>query len=320
MATAKRAQGSQSNVAIAFEADFGTTPATGGVITPIISSSVKASQNLNDSTVIRGDRNPAAPFRGNIDTSGSLTVPVGVIDIGYWLKAAFGQPTSTTTGQAPNKKSEHVFKIGNTMPSLTIEQGYPDVNVFQQFAGVRISKLGFKFGGDAELTASVDVMGCKETLAATTFDAAAKAVNFLPFQNINATIKEGGVTAANILSCDINFDFGLDGDSYAIGNKGFRTYIDPGIVSISGTIKAFFQNKDLLNKAVNGTESSLELRLEQGDWSLTFKLPELVYERLSPGIDGPRGVNIELPFKAYYRADAGKSASIITLVNNQELY
>lgn len=320
MATAKRAQGSQSHVAIAFEADFGTTPSTGGVITPIISSSVKASQNLNDSTVIRGDRNPAAPFRGNIDTSGSLTVPVGVIDIGYWLKAAFGQPTSNTTGQAPNKKSEHIFKIGNTMPSLTIEQGYPDVNVFQQFAGVRVSKLGFKFGGDSELTASVDVMGCKETLAATTFDAAAKAVNFLPFQNLNATIKEGGVTVANILSCDINFDFGLDGDSYAIGGKGFRTYIDPGIVSISGTIKAFFQSKDLLNKAVNGTESSLELRLEQDDWSLTFKLPELVYERQSPGIDGPRGVNIELPFKAYYRADAGRSASIITLVNNQEQY
>ena len=320
MATAKRAQGSQSHVAIAFEADFGTTPTTGGVITPIISSSVKASQNLNDSTVIRGDRNPAAPFRGNIDTSGSLTVPVGVIDIGYWLKAAFGQPTSNTTGQAPNKKSEHVFKIGNTMPSLTIEQGYPDVNVFQQFAGVRVSKLGFKFGGDAELNASVDVMGCKETLATTTFDAAAKALNFLPFQNLNATIKEGGVTVANILSCDINFDFGLDGDSYAIGGKGFRTYIDPGIVSISGTIKAFFQNKDLLNKAVNGTESSLELRLEQDDWSLTFKLPELVYERQSPGIDGPRGVNIELPFKAYYRADAGKSAAIITLVNNQEQY
>ena len=226
MATAKRAQGSQSHVAIAFEADFGTTPTTGGVITPIISSSVKASQNLNDSTVIRGDRNPAAPFRGNIDTSGSLTVPVGVIDIGYWLKAAFGQPTSNTTGQAPNKKSEHVFKIGNTMPSLTIEQGYPDVNVFQQFAGVRVSKLGFKFGGDAELNASVDVMGCKETLATTTFDAAAKALNFLPFQNLNATIKEGGVTVANILSCDINFDFGLDGDSYAIGGKGFRTYID----------------------------------------------------------------------------------------------
>jgi len=92
------------------------------------------------------------------------------------------------------------------------------------------------------------------------------------------------------------------------------------IASISGTIKAFFQNKDLLNKAVNGTESSLELRLEQDDWSLTFKLPELVYERQSPGIDGPRGVNIELPFKAYYRADSGRSASIITLVNNQEQY
>lgn len=320
MATAKRAQGAQSHVAIAFESDFGTTPSTGGVIAPIISSSVKASQNLNDSTVIRGDRNPAAPFRGNIDTSGSLTIPMGVIDIGYWLKAAFGQPTSKATGTDPNKKNEHVFKIGNTMPSLTIEQGYPDIGVFQQFAGVRISKLSFKFGGDSELSATVDVMGCKETLAAATFDAAAKAITFLPFQNLNATIKEGGVSVANILSCDIDFDFGLDGDSYAIGGEGFRTYIDPGIVAISGTIKAFFQNKTLLEKAVNGTESSLELALTQDKWSLNIKLPELVYERQSPGIDGPKGVNIELPFKAYYRADSNKSASVITLINNQEQY
>ena len=86
MATAKRAQGAQSSLTMAFETDFGTTPSTGGVIMPIISSSLKASQNLNDSSVIRGTRNPAAPSRGNIDTSGSIVPPVDVLGFGYWLK------------------------------------------------------------------------------------------------------------------------------------------------------------------------------------------------------------------------------------------
>lgn len=316
MAVAKRAQGAQSSLTMAFETDFGTTPSTGGVVMPIISSSLKASQNLNDSSVIRGTRNPAAPSRGNIDTSGSIVPPVDVIGIGYWLKLGFGAPT--TTAQGTGKK--HVFKIGPDMPSATFEQGYKDISTYQQFSGVRMNKMSLNFGGDAELTASIDVMGCKETMAAVPFDTAPKSITFTPFENLEATIKEGGVTVANVLSMSLDIDFGLDGDSYAIGGKGFRTYIDTGITSVSGTIKAFFQNMDLLNKAVNGTESSLELALTKGTNSLTIKLPELIYERNSPGIDGPKGVNIELPFKAYYGDDAGQSAVVFELINSQASY
>ena len=98
MAVAKRAQGAQSSLTMAFETDFGTTPSTGGVVMPIISSSLKASQNLNDSSVIRGTRNPAAPSRGNIDTSGSIVPPVDVLGFGYWLKLGFGAPTTTAQG------------------------------------------------------------------------------------------------------------------------------------------------------------------------------------------------------------------------------
>lgn len=253
MAVAKRAQGAQSSLTMAFETDFGTTPSTGGVVMPIISSSLKASQNLNDSSVIRGTRNPAAPSRGNIDTSGSIVPPVDVLGFGYWLKLGFGAPT--TTAQGSGKK--HVFKIGPDMPSATFEQGYKDISTYQQFSGVRMNKMSLNFGGDAELTASIDVMGCKETMAAVPFDTAPKSIVFTPFENLEATIKEGGATVANVLSMSLDIDFGLDGDSYAIGGKGFRTYIDTGIIGVSGTIKAFFQNMDLLNKAVNGTESSL---------------------------------------------------------------
>ncbi|WP_277301852.1 phage tail tube protein [Veillonella caviae] len=316
MAIAKRAQGAQSALTMAFEQDFGTTPSTGGVVMPIISSSLKASQNLNDSAVIRGTRNPAAPSRGNIDCSGSVVPPIDVIGFGYWLKLAFGDPVTSVQGSG----HKHVFKIGPDMPSATFEQGYKDISTYQQFSGVRMNKMSLNFGGDSELTASIDVMGCKETMAAVPFDTAPKSITFTPFENLEATIKEGGVTVANVLSMSLDIDFGLDGDSYAIGGKGFRTYIDTGIIGASGTIKAFFQNMDLLNKAVNGTKSSLELTLTKGTNSLTIKLPELIYERNSPGIDGPKGVNIELPFKAYYTDSAEKSAVVFELVNSQASY
>ncbi len=80
------------------------------------------------------------------------------------------------------------------MPSLTIEQGYPDVNVFQQFAGVRISKLGFIFGGDAELTASVDVMGC-ENISGHYILMPLQQKQLISYhsKNLNATIKRVSV-------------------------------------------------------------------------------------------------------------------------------
>lgn len=54
-------------------------------------------------------------------------------------------------------------------------------------------------------------------MAAVPFDTAPTQIAFTPFENLEATIKEGGVTVANILSLSLNIDFGLDGHSYAIG-------------------------------------------------------------------------------------------------------
>ena len=311
------AMGGKGRVAIDFESTFGTTPASPvGKKMPINKASLSGKQNMIDSATITGRRDPVAPAFGNIDVGGNLVVPLTVRDFGYWLKACFGAPTTTGT-DAPYS---HVFKVGDTMPSMVIEQGFTDVGQYFLYNGCMVSKLGMAFGGDGELTASLDILGAKETLASSSFDSTMDTMVFDRFANFQAAVLEGGSSIAICTEVSIDVDFGLDGDTYCIGGQGFRSAIAPGLLNVSGKIKAMFQNATLLNKAINGTESSLKVTLTNGAHSLEIFVPELVYERAAPPIDGPKGVYVELPFKGYYQNSSDASVIKATLVNDVATY
>ena len=311
------AMGGNGQLAIDFESAFGTTPTTpAGKKMPFNKAGISGKQNMVDSNTITGVRSAAAPAFGNIDVSGNMVVPLTVRDFGFWLKACFGAPTTTGT-EAPYS---HLFKVGSTMPSMVIEQGFKDIGQYFLYNGCKVSKLGLEFGGDGELTASLDIMGAKETLGAASFDATLDTVVFDRFSNFQAAILEGGSAIATCTSCSLDVDFGLDGDTYCIGGSGFRSAIAEGQVSVSGNIKAMFQDATLLNKAINGTESSLQITLTNGTYSLAIAVPELVYERSTPGIDGPKGVYVELPFRGYLQNGSAASIITATLVNDVTSY
>ena len=309
--------GSKGRLAIDFESTFGTTPASPVAKNmPFVKANITGKQNMIESTVITGRRDPTAPSFGNIDASGSLIVPVTVRDYGWWLKASFGNPT-TTGAEAPYA---HVFKVGDTMPSLAIEQGFTDIAQYFLYNGCKVSKMGMAFGGDGELNATIDIMGAKETLSTTPFDATVDDMVFDRFANFQAAILEGGSSIANVSEVTIDVDFGLDGDTYCIGGQGFRKAIAEGNVNVSGKIKAMFENATLLNKAINGTESSLKVTVTNGAHILEILIPELVYERNTPGIDGPKGIYIELPYRGYFGNSAEDTVIKATLTNDVASY
>lgn len=310
------AMGGNGRVAIDFETTFGTTPAVPvAKKMPINKSNITGKQNMTESATITGLRSPVAPSLGNIDVSGNIEAPLTVRDFGWWLKGALNVPT--TTGAGPYI---HTFKIPTAQPSMTIEQGFTDIAQYFLYNGCKISKMGFNFGGDGELTASIDIMGAKETLGTTPFDATVDSMVFDRFANFQAAILEGGSAIANCTEASIDIDFGLDGNTYCIGGAGFRSEIAEGIVSVSGSIKAMFKDAALLAKAIAGTESSLKITLTNGAHILEITVPELVYERATPGIDGPGGVFVTLPFKGYYQNDAAASAIQIKLTNDVASY
>jgi hypothetical protein len=299
-----------------FEATYGATPAVPTcVVLPFISNGVKSTQNQTGSEVITGTRDPVEPSLGNVKVAGTNVVPVDVTAFGYWLKSLLGAPTSTGTATCT-----HIFTTRATsIPSMILETQHADIGVYRLNNGCKVSSLSMSFGGDGELTASIDIIGSKETIAATAV-ASATTISLTKFNNFQAVLKEGGATAGNCTAVDFKIESGLDDTGYVIGGGGFLGQLPEGMFMITGNVKAFFENSTLLNKAINGTESSLQITLTNGVYSLDILLSELKYARNSPSVDNSKGILIDLPFTAYYQNDAGNTACKITLINTQASY
>ena len=92
-----RAQGARAQMALAFETVYGTPPGSGFTQMPFITSSLAAEQPLLASELLGYGRDPRAPLLDAITTDGDVEVPIDAVGFGFWLKAAFGAPTTAGT-------------------------------------------------------------------------------------------------------------------------------------------------------------------------------------------------------------------------------
>ena len=84
-------------MALAFETVYGTPPGSGYTQMPFITSSLAAEQPLLASELLGYGRDPRAPLLDAITTDGDVEVPIDAVGFGFWLKAAFGAPTTAGT-------------------------------------------------------------------------------------------------------------------------------------------------------------------------------------------------------------------------------
>lgn len=314
--------GAKTKTFIAFESTYGEKPsdaATASVDVYFNTNGVAASQNTTSPSTIRGNRNPIEPIMGNIDVNGDIVVPVDYSAFGYWLKAMFGNPTTTSV----NDKAgfyQHVFKVGDFQPSFTLEKAFPGIGQYLQYSGCKASKLSISVGGDGELTATISVMGAKETVVSETMATTPIVPDFQRAKNFQSSIKIGNEIEAKGTSFSLDIDAGLDGDSYCIGSNGYRTAVCEGILSCSGTLEAYFADAKYISLADTNAETSAEVTLAAGDYSLSVKFPEIKFARTSPSIDGPTGIKQSLSYNAYYDNSAEESAVVVTLVNETASY
>lgn len=311
------AKGFKSTLALDFETTFGTDPGVpNGLSMPINTFDVKASRTLQQAQTITGSRNPVEPFAGNTAVGGSAVIPVDALAIGYWLKAIFGAPV--TSGAGPYL---HTFKITDTQPSLVLEKKFATATAsYMKLNGCKVSKFGMQVGGDGELVANLDIEGAKETIGTTPYDATLTAIALSRFNNFQAALTEGGVTVANCTAFSFDLECGLDTDVYVLGASGQRGDIPEGVMGVSGNLTTLFESTALLTKAMNSTETALVLTFTAGANILKFTFPEVLLELNTPGITGPQGVRLEIPWKAYYGNDAGASAIKVELTNTQAVY
>lgn len=132
-----RAQGARAQMALAFETTYGTPPSSGFTKMPFASTTLGAEQPLQASELLGYGRDPLAPIKDAVTSDGDVVIPIDAEGFGFWLKAAFGAPS--TTG---SDSYTHQFTSGSwALPSFAIETAMPEVPRFAIYAGCMVDSL-----------------------------------------------------------------------------------------------------------------------------------------------------------------------------------
>jgi len=311
-----RAQGARAQMALAYESVYGTPPASGYFKMPFASSTLGAEQPLLESELLGYGRDPLAPIKDALTSDGDVVVPIDAIGFGYWLKAAFGD--STTTGaEAPYT---HEFRSGSwTLPSLAIEIGMPEVPRFAMYAGCVVDQLSWQMTRSGLLTASVSLIAQGETPAAATGAGTPTEITLQRFGHFNGSIKRDGVALGNVVSTQITYGNNLDRIE-TIRADGKIDGADPSMAMLSGSMEVRFADTTLMDQAINGTTCALEFAytLPTGE-SLTFTAHSVYLPRPRVEIGGPQGVQATFDWQAAKEATLDRMCTV-TLINSVETY
>jgi len=306
------------------ETVFKTTPASGtSMVFPYVKESFKMSRNLITSNTIRSSRNPQMPVRGNRDVSGTVDFELSP-QYGLLLKHIFG--TTVTTGSYV-----HTYKVGDLPQGMVIEKYFPDLSTpyWFKYNGCKVNNFKVTIKPEGIITASVDLMGAKETLSSVgSFDpVGATDRGHTPFDGFECTLLEGGTTLG--IGTDVSFalDNGLDGNTYVIDGTGERYSMPEGFCKVTGNVKCLFDSVAMYNKAINHTETSLTVTFTKGTGAgtlgnekLIFYFDELIFKPTAPVVEGPTGLFVTLDFEAYYNNHADATACRAVLMDSRATY
>ena len=312
-----RAQGARSQLAAAFETVYGTAPVGGFRRMPFAASTLSAEQPLLSSELLGYGRDPLAPIKDAITSDGDLTIPIDAEAFGFWLKAAFGAPT--TTGSSPGPYT-HTFQTGNwTLPSMAIETGMPEVPRYAMYSGCVLDSLSWQMQRSGLLTATASLVAQGEAIASTSAAGTLADLELQRFGHFNGAITRNGQPLGNIISAEITYANTLDRVE-TIRSDGRIDGADPSIAALTGKIEVRFADQVLVNQAIAGDPCALTFAyvLPSGE-GFTFTAHAVYLPRPRIEIPGPQGIQATFDWQAARDTTLGRMCTA-TLVNDIEEY
>lgn len=258
------------------------------------------------------------PLAGLHDVAGSLPVKCCAESVGKLLKHFFG--ALDTTGTDPYT---HVYTIG-AVPAYSLigerDNGAnaPTGGRYELIKGLRPVSMSIEAGGKTKPVLSFDMKGAGNSIHSdSAHDATITDLGCTPFSLMEFSAKEGGSANTRVTAISMKASREMDEDGYAAGGSGARTQMLGGPIKVEGEVTLFFDSMAEMTKAINNTESSLEIVLSRGtgagssgNESLSFLVSQLKYKRQSPPVPGPLGVRVQLSYQGY-----GANAIKATLKN-----
>lgn len=294
------ADGSRHNLSYIEEATRNVTPAT-PVFKPIrhTGTTLALSKDTVQSEEIRSDRQIADFRHGAYKVGGDVNIELSYASFDDILEAVLCGTWAVDTPIAGTDQ----LKVGSTRRSFTLERNFTDIlpadKPYHRFTGCEFSTLNLQISANAMITGSVSVVGSgmntdTAIIAGATYDPASTTT---PLDSFTGTLNEGGSTIAVITEIQLTLDNTID-PRYVVGSK---ESILPSIgrSNVSGTITAFFENSDLLDKFIDETESDINFTLpDSAGNSYKFTIPRVKYNGGQPDVSGEGPITLSMPFQA----------------------
>lgn len=289
------------------EVDFGVVPETPQMKRlRHTSCSLVLSKDSFESEELRSDAQISDLRHGNKQASGDIGIELSYGEYDNFLMAAI---RSTGWATDPETGNEAIV-AGTQMRSFTIERVFNDISQYEYFTGCEVNTLTFTVEPNAMVTGTIGIVGKDVKFNVAPLDPNPDpSQTASPFDGFKGILEEGGTTIAVITSVEITIDNAIEAQ-FVIGSDSAEA-LTAGRINVNGTITAFFENMDLLQKFVNETESSLKFTLGDGIRnSYVFTLPRIKYSGGENTVDGEGVITLSMPFQALYDECTGTNIKI----------
>ena len=223
---------------------------------------------------------------------------------------------ATLTGGA----NGHTFVSGTqTLPSMSIEVGLPDVPFFGMNYGARANSLSVQAQRSGLLSATVNVIAQGEATATATAAGTPTVLDVERFSQFQGSITRNGTVLGNIVSAELMYSNNLE-KIEVIRSDGRIADTDPGIVKCSGNLNARFQDTSLLDQATARTPCEIAFGWTiDASRSLLFTAHRVFLPRGNRQIQGPGGIQMPFAWQAALDPVLTKTCTVV-LTNDVASY
>tara|TARA_R110002126_G_scaffold10227_1_gene45765 strand:- start:8284 stop:9204 length:921 start_codon:yes stop_codon:yes gene_type:complete len=299
------AQGSRSSLSFVAEATFGTTPAGNFTNLPFSTHSLNLTKDVLAGTDIQADRMARVNRQGNRQVGGDIVVDLRDGDFDLLLESAMLSEFPATGTQ--------IIDVGTTPKFFSIEDYAADIDQARLFTGMSVSSMAISLAPNQMVATTFSMVGKDMTLGQTqkTQDAASGAAPFDAYSGDISIGTVGGPTAVAIVTA---LDFTLNNSyeaTFVIGDDSAPS-LEAGRAEIEGTLTAYFQDADLINRFINETETAIQVSVDNPTASTpyVFDFPRVKINSADVGVDGPTSRMITLSFVALRDSTTGTSLRI----------
>lgn len=298
------AQGSRSSLSYITESTFGVTPAGNFTNLPFNTHSLSLTKDRVEGNEIQADRMTRVDRHGNRQTGGEVTVDLRKGDFDALIESAMFSSFA----------SDDTIGIGTTLKSFTIEDAANDISQYRLFTGMTVSTMSVSIAPNQMVTTSFGFVGSNHTISGTGKTVTASSSN-QPFDSYSGDIylndAGGSDTAIAIVSSvEFSVDNGLN-PTFVVGSAA-TPQLEYGRGRVEGTLTAYFEDANLINRFINETATELTLSVDDpsGSNPYTFYFPRIKVNGGDVGVDNEQSRMVTMPFVALYDSTAGTSFQI----------